>query len=548
MKILIVDDEMFVRIGIKTTLDWYKYGHEIVGEAEDGVEGIEMFNKYKPDIVLTDILMPAMNGLEFIRQVNKSNPFCRFIIMSCHNEFEYVREAMKLGVRDYIMKTTVKRDELLEIINKVSDEIKQEKIMADALNAEKMENFTNRHLIIREYMNRIIDELETNDGEISCKFNELQLELKVPNLYLILFSANCYRNDGKEFEPRHYDLLIHGITNIASEIFKQYAKAVVVKRNDKEVMVFINFDTMEDADITYKSLSDISNDVIKAVKEFLNIGISIGISPEISRFSDISNAYRKAASALERKFFVGPFNVIVYNDMYEADNSFKEKIVSLGQEILNAVKQMDFDKVDGFLEDIGSSDIVKSGTDTTFVKNTFLNLILNLIKHVEYEFLNKEEVSMIEFSPNEILKFEYFEDLLEHISRVIHEIMGVIENKFNMKYKFTINKLKEMLQRDSSEEISLNEAAEYVSLSPGYFSRLFKKLTGENFIDYLIKVKMEKAKSMIRNGEKLWMIAQKLGYTEVSSFSRIFKRMEGISPLQYRMKLGTFNHKKVEES
>jgi Response regulator containing CheY-like receiver domain and AraC-type DNA-binding domain len=539
MKILIVDDEVFVRIGIKTTCEWSSYGYEIVGEAEDGVEGVEYFNKYRPDIVLVDIMMPRMNGLDFIKQVKDINPACRFIVLSCHNEFEYVREAMKLGVRDYIIKTTIKRDELLEIVNRVADEIRAECSKIDALSEEKRENWINRPIIIKEYLNGLLDKIEPNENKILAKIQELQLELSVPDMHILLISVDHIANLKREYEPRYYELMIFGITNIAQEIIKRTANAVTFKRNDREVVCVISFpaDSIK-AEIMYE-LHVMANDIIKSIKEFLNVDISIGISNDASHFTEIGDIYNQASTLLERRFFSGPTSIITYKDPMEKSTVFTDAFQKFEVEMISHFQAFNFEQAVLLLDEFKNSPILKFGDDAELVKKVILDMMLNLFKILKDELLKKEQPAYKSFNPAQVLNAMYLQEILEYMDYILHEVGSMVDERFNHQNINIISKIKDYVQQNEGAEITLNEAAEYVNLSPGYFSRLFKKLTGENFSEYVIKFKVEKAKNLIREGEKLWTITQRLGYTEISSFSRIFKKIEGLSPQQYKMKFTT---------
>lgn len=542
MKILIVDDEVFVRIGIKTTFDWDKYGYEIVGEAEDGIEAVEMFNKYKPDIVLVDIMMPRMSGLDFIKEVRASNSFCRFIVLSCHNEFDYVREAMKLGVRDYIIKTTVKRDEFLEIVNGIAAEIQADRNMLDAIKVEKQESNVYRPIVVKDYLNAVIDGFENDEARIAAKIAGLQVELSVPNLYIILLSLDYQLKINKEYEPESYEQVILGIINIAQEILKRYGKVVVVKRNNRETVGLVSVCGGADKPAIFKELFILSEDIAKAVREFLNIGVSIGISEEIRRFTDISRVYVRTAEMLERRFFSGPSSIIVYQEAGDNGKEFMETLACLEKDALNSIRQFDFEKAELLLQEAKYSVILKQGQDHRLVKSVFLNLVMSVYKLLNDEFPGRDEKSELALYTAEIMEAEYFVELIDCVCLIIHCKAKVFDDRYSSSNKNMISKVIEYVHQNPGTDITLNDAADYVSLSPGHFSRLFKKLTGENFIDYIIKLKMEKAKSLIRSGEKLWSISLKLGYSEISSFSRIFKRIEGLSPRQYRMKYHSTEH------
>jgi len=537
MKMMIVDDEVFVRIGIKTTLDWGNHGYEIVGEAEDGMEAVEMFYKFMPDIVLVDVLMPRMNGLEFIKKVKEQKSDCRFIILSCHNEFEYVREAMQLGVRDYIVKTTVKRDELHEIVDRVRDEILQERSSRNHHVDEDARDPVHRPILIKEYVNGLLDGLDDCDTEIARKFDEFQLDLKVPGLYSFIISVDNYAKMKKEYEPRHYELAMAGIANIAQEIFKRNTHGLAVRKNDRDVAGLVSLEFQELKFNTQERLLGIAKDIINAVKEFLQIEITVAISEEATCYSQIGAAYQKASKHIDRRFFTGFGSIIPYWEPQIESKEFKEALELCEKDLLEAVRQFDFEKAAMLLKDLKGMEVFKKGRDADHVKRIFLNLVLHIIKLTVDEPHEKEKLSVPSFNPSEILSAECFSEVLACTGQVLHAVTDVIDGRFNDQNKSILRRIKEYVRENTEAEITLHDAAQYVSLSPGYFSRLFKKLTGENFIDYVIRCRIDKAKCLIINGEKLWCIAEKLGYTEISSFSRVFKRIEGISPRQYRLKL-----------
>ncbi len=537
MKVMIVDDEVFVRIGIKTTFDWSSHGYEIIGEAEDGMEAVEMFNKFEPDIVLVDVLMPRMNGLEFIKKAKEKKSGCRFIILSCHNEFEYVREAMKLGVRDYIVKTTVKREELLEIVNRVREEILQERSSRSRHEDEEVKASANRPILIKEYINGLLDGHDDCDTEIARKFREFQLDLKVPGLHVLILSIDNYAKIRKEYEPKRYELAISGIANIAQEIFKRSANGVAVRKNDREVVGLVSFERMEREKKGKELLPGIARDIINAVREFLQIGITIAISGEVTAFSHMGTAYRQASRCFERRFFTGFGSIIPSWEPEGESEEFKEVLEYYEKELLEAIRQFDFEKAAMLLKELHGREALKKGRDANFVKRIFLNLALHLIKAMVDEPHGKEGLSVPSFNPGEILSAECLQEVLDYTEQILHSVTEVIDGRFNDQNKNILRRIKEYVRLNTEADITLHDAAQYVSLSPGYFSRLFKKLTGENFIDYVIRCRMDKAKSLIIGGEKLWSIAERLGYTEVSSFSRVFKRIEGISPQQYRLKI-----------
>lgn len=535
IKILVVDDETFVRLGIKTIFDWNNYGFEIIGEAEDGVEATEIFIKHKPDIVLVDICMPRLNGLDFIKRVKGINPYCKFIILSCHNEFEYVREAMKLGARDFIMKTTIKRDEMLAIVTEVAKEIRDERDKLKYLNSDKEETYINNTTKINDFFNELIDKEETNELNIFKKMKELQLTITVPNLFILVIAIDYYKKLKQDLEKKRFNVLISGVANITQEILKQYANSYVMKRDDNEIVCFVSY--RENTGQEGLKLLSLSEDIKKSVKEFLNISISLGVSENIKCFRDISQSYSETFNVLQRKFFKGPNSINFIGESCSNSYLLMEEMKLFENEFVQAFENLDLDLAMLKLMELNKSEILRSGSKPKQIQNEFMNILFTVLNQLNNKKFKSRELAFDEVDPSVVWSFEYIDEVVEYIERMIIDFSESLERYYYYKNKGIVDKVKGFINKNIGADITLNDAAKYVKLSSGYLSKVYKKETGENFIDYVIKTKINKAKSLIRTGEKVWTIAHMLGYAEVSSFSRIFKKVEGVSPWQYRMQI-----------
>lgn len=226
LKIVIVEDETLVRIGLKSILNWEEEGYEIVGEGDSGVSGLELIRKTNPDIVITDIKMPGMDGIEMMQKALKINNNLKFIVLSNHNEFHLVREAMKLGAKDYLLKLEIKAEVLTKILSNIKREILTE------LNSEDKSTFMedqireNKTILRGEFFKDLFSNILANDEQIHEKARNLGIELHERQFACALIKANYGKiSENYSYEDmKPLDISIQNILEeISNEFFRSYA-------------------------------------------------------------------------------------------------------------------------------------------------------------------------------------------------------------------------------------------------------------------------------------------------------------------------------------
>jgi two-component system response regulator YesN len=391
LKILIVDDEILVRIGIKSSIDWDEQGFQYVGDAADGEKAFELIKRTVPDIVLTDILMPNMNGLELIEKIKQCYPLIKIIVLSSHNDYEYVRNAMKLGVEDYILKTSMKPSELLTILKETAKKIALSREGLINKYAEPVQDDSRKAALIR-----LLLEEPLNDHRLKQVADSLQLKNRNHH-YLLLLKIHHYDAD-KMDQASEYTFM-----NLAIGYMNKWMDGHILRYKENEYMVIMSSGD-EDVNKTENELFILGEDTIVAVKRFLNLSISIGFSNSFGHLSGMKTAYEQAEGSLRR--------------------------------------------------------------------GSYRNEVQKLIDYM-----------------------------------LIHY----------------------------NENISLKRAAEYVNMSEGYLSFVFKKETKKNFIEFITQIRIDKAVEYLRNTDlPSYIIAEKVGYVNINYFGRIFKKVMGMNPSQYR--------------
>lgn len=534
LKIFLVEDEYVVREGIKNNIDWTKEGFIFSGEAADGELAFPLIKAEQPDIIITDIKMPFMNGLDLSRLVIKELPQSKIIILSGHEEFSYAQEAIKIGVTEYLLKP-IKSSELINTVKRIGKQIiaeREERENYERYKREMEENET-------EIKRRIFNEMVTSSLSIAKIFEkgkEYGIELSAKLYQILLFKYNIknkeeiYSNDILELEKE------------INSIISFYDNIIMFDRAIEGFAFLIKGDSSEHLETTREAFISRLKEVME---KYPNIRYFGGIGTQVDRLTALSQSYENAARAFSYRFIFEKNDIIGSN-----------QILSFNQQVGNdailselELESLDLKKIDAFL---------KSGEakETTYFVEEFLR---SIVSASEKSFLFKQYIIMnIYFTVVSFLREigspdlsveEPFKDLKgikemfyddqkakEYIIRIFSVAIERRDALRNKRYHRIIDLAKEYINEHfSDEDISLNETAAYVNLSPSHFSSVFSKETGKSFIRYLTDLRMSKAREMLKCTDmRCSDISMAVGYKDAHYFSYLFKKLHNCSPMQYR--------------
>lgn len=533
IKILIADDEPLVRIGVKSSIDWEANGFELIAEASNGEQALRLVDELLPEIVITDIKMPVMDGIELIREIKQKYPHILCLVLSCHDDYEYVREAMKLGAEDYFLKTHMVPDSILKVIGGLKGKLDS--------NREKAINESKNKRILGECISILTDNfIKDLISDLFVSRQELEEKLKLYNLgcmeskyALLVLQIDDFRNVKKKYVEKDEKLLQFSIKNMLEELYGRVFGFRMFIDNSEEYIICWPVDSGAVPGKAAEQLVSVAQKAVRIIKDYLNISISVGISLTHKGLAEIKDAYGECKQALKFKFFRGKGCIVAYSDIRRVTTVSKLEIIdeALENELKLAVKALDCEAVSGILNCIENK-VLNCGffVDEKFVRKVYINLIeaFNVCLREENmgvkedtdpyrQVLDAEDIGEIG-----LIAGDYFK---ESISRVLK----LSEDK----NRFCINQALEYINSYYDREISLQFIGEKVGLNPSYFSRFFKKETGESFIDYLTRVRIERSKQLLSRGMKAFDVAEKVGYPNYTYFSKLFKKVVGVNPSDY---------------
>ncbi|MDF2613110.1 MAG: response regulator [Clostridia bacterium] len=508
LKILIADDELLARIGIRSLLDWNAHGYEIVGECENGQKAFEAAKIVMPDIIISDIKMPVVNGIELIKMIHKEGLGAKFIMLSSYDEFEYVREALKLGAEDYILKLEMEAETLLKTLESIKEKIEKETYKKNnrdsKVNLYKVNISNLSKVFLQDCLNGII----TNSEEIQERIEMLEINLRPENLICIMIRV-C--DEDKSYKN---NAMIQATTlDIIKKLISEYGCGEVISM-DKGILTILSLNQNSEQYI-FRLIKNIE----QLLKNIVNLTVNIYKSYLFNDLGELYKAYSYviADSVSDNKKFG---YIPLEKELQELESAFRKYDIHLidqsFKKIYELIKPLDslvYNRVDRICDTM------------IFIINTFAK---------KYK-ISVDTIWEDSDPYREVKQMRSIKDALEWVSKLNSTILRIINNEDDSKR--IIMKAKQYINKNYKDNPSLEDVSHYVSLSPSYFSRLFCKETGETFISYITNVRIDKAKELLRNTQyKVYEIAEMIGYENTHYFSRIFKKVTGQSPYDYREK------------
>ncbi len=526
LKVMIVDDESNTRDLLKLSVDWDGLNMEAVGDATSGLEALDMLDELNPDIVITDIQMPYMDGLTLSKKIKEMHPDISIIILTAHDEFAYAQNAVSIGVSDFILKP-INKDTIYEILSKVGNSIRvtRERLGKLELSHQYMQSnimvFQNKvlnDLILSRNLTFQADELEMMNINFDTDYNLYQISLinigmeinKFNNLERQMLLENCCSYI-KDFYFK----------NIHAYVFTDIQSNIVLLNNDKSI-----------------SLSGISEHAALYFREHFSSSVSCGIGLEVHSLDNVYKSYLQALNALNLCYITG--EEIIYADSqmsnFEIDTGFDRNLLTDNMKL--AIKSGSTEQALEITKKVLYNYTRENINNLDAVKIFSINMC-NYIKELLSE-LKIPYAGTLSLSGDfllDIFKIEKYSDLENTILGVIEIAANLITETLNSKSKSIVDEIKKYIDETYSDNnLTLKVVADKFYINSSYLSRIFKKSTGITFSEYLTKVRIDNAKSILKEQDcKAYQLAQMIGIPDPNYFVKCFKKVVGISFAEYKL-------------
>ena len=517
-KLLIVDDKADERQNLRNLISWEDNDIEIVGEANNGHEGIMMANDLLPDIIITDIVMPKMDGLVMSQRIFETLPQIRIILASCYDEFRYAQYAIRYGVSDYILKPII-ANELEIVIKRIVSSLNESEQCTDP--SIDMDEIVHNNII--ELQQIFIEELVKGNYTDECAIQQKLTAYRLDHM-----KKSKYYMMNIELEDKTICVNLNQITEIIDNIHPSAGNYVFGDNQRIYVVIGNNHGEIDYNGLPYRLRDDIKN--------IVHSDITIGISEPREKLVEINQCYEEARQAVLSKFYFGRNRIIFFSELSTIPYSLVEVDI---KDVYERIKKMlfspDKDEIEVFCDEIVSACIKKN----RFYIRTIMIHVVNCCQMVLISFgksftdVFNDEIGVYE----KLLKIETIPDIKQWLNNILLFINEYLVEKNNRRIIKVVEEMKDIISKKYSDKLTMEDIASQVHFHPVYAGTIFKQVTGKTFLQYLIEYRIQKAMELLQSTDfKVFEISEMVGYWNRSYFTLAFKEYAGMTPKEYRDK------------
>jgi two-component system response regulator YesN len=534
-RVVIVDDDEKVLRGMKKIIPWDDFQCEWVGEAKNGQEGIDVIEETNPDIVITDIYMPIMNGLEMIQELREKEFDGKVIILSGYSEFEYARQAMRLGIDDYLSKPASPQT-IKDVLQNLVQQLEQE-------NTEKLEYVELREKVKlyepvaeKEWLKSLVT--GTANLYDLPKTVELITDNWVGKKHVVASITYGDSLQHSKLYQTNWYLFRFATNNIIKETTTSFFKDFhYIELHSYQAVLCIHFDNDIADDQIKEKLKELASSIENRMKTYLDVQTAVSIGGMKKNWQELDESMKEAMYSLSQsalKNNAQPLTVEQVPELSLADSEQQtlwSKSMEANQQLAESIRYADektaCSVIEQFFERI---------SDQPYNQTTAVRIGIEMWTIMTYS-LYDIGIRIHDMFPED---FDLYRDLSQKCS------WGELADYFkentkyvchhqqwdeNMKHRQLVEQMIDYVQEHISENITLQEIADELYISRNYLGQIFKKIVGEPFKNYITRVRMEKAKKMIQEGNHLiYEVSEKVGYMNPAYFTTTFKKYTGYTP------------------
>lgn len=524
-KVMIVDDELLVRVGLRSTISWQKYGFTIVADAANGQEAIQKFNATDPDILITDIRMPGMDGIELIKILKQKKPKLKTVILTNYDDFAYTQEALKLGADEYLLKSTLDNQTLLPILKRLWSKVQQESVEDQRLEKLQKQALLGLFLLKKHFVESLInDEL---DEQVYHDFlQDLGLDWQDNNWQLIVM-----KGENQEEIATHSDLRP---LNLIEEITDKVGALATEGSVPGEWILIYSFPQREASYFQKQIIPFNIRQVQACLEQYLQIKTTAVFGSVVTSYKQLPTEYGKVREYMMYRIF-WPEKKMIFPADIPAENHDCCLLETNDPQLSALIRMGNQEQIRKALE--GLLNKVTEKTSPFLLRQFCQELYGEMARQCREAGIRLSEI---------LAEDEQYLSHLEHF-RSIPALKDWFVEKFDtlnmliksaglMNYSPPIREALIYIKENyNDKDLNLCLVANQVGLSKNHFCTRFKEETGNNFVDFLHKTRCEQARAMLVHSELLISeIAENVGYIDPKYFTKVFQRHIGYSPTRYR--------------
>lgn len=528
-RLMIVDDEESIRSGMANSIPWEEWGYQVCAQCENGREAVEKLAQAKPDIVLSDIRMPVMDGLELMQYLHTNFPQIKVIILSGYSDFEYLNISIKNQVTDYLLKPT-DIDEFEAMFRRLHHTLDEER-----KTQQRIRKSVDRHF--EKWVENLLHGCAEQEDTLRFAPEAPQRGLHVDNCVVAVFEA-----DDRAGDEEHS---LYTFKRRILQVLKEQPlpmEAMFLMTVGGETLVSI-FSVPEEETLDPQQVRGCAQTLQDCVQEQLAATVSVGLSNLCTEPDMLPQAYEQARCCAKQNVFHGSASLFSFSQLAE---ELPEKLPYFDAALVEkSLLTGDFDAVCAETDRVWSGFPTGPVRDYRVADQMALSLLFTVsLWGLQYNVRMEKVLSGMGANYTDIYRCDTLEKKKQFLCAILFAVQLELEQqKSQVRAVSSVAcRMREFVeQKYDSNAMSLEYVAEYVHKSPAYVSKVFKNELGCNFIDYLTDLRMAKAERMLAGGdEKVYRIAEACGYADTSNFIRVFRRHSGMSPSEYRAERRSF--------
>lgn len=531
-RILLVDDEILVRDAIKENIDWKSMDCELVGDCENGKQAAEFVQEHPVDIVLTDILMPYMDGMELSHFLHDNYPDVVIVVFSGFGEFEYAKKAIQYGVSEYLLKP-VTAMELTGVIQKMKEKVEQtrkEKAKMESL-TKTSENYRENAQVIRSKTLEALVNCTIDIQKSLDKLEEMGITLSGCGYRVAVFDIDLYSGMYQlDMEKRQESALMAFVLfNISDEIVNRENAGIVYQEGNNRVCVLFQEKWSRNFNGRIK---EICHEIQTEIRKVMGTEVSMAIGKWVKTLEELSGSHDVAVQALQYRYLLGGSLLIDMEEIHPVQDIDLRKSLDRLKEFLKSGKKEEMEaEFQSIEEQVKQSFAEKSRACM------YLQQVIRVVDVAGEEV--SSDISRIRDERKDLLcqvtAQKSFEQACKIVKEYILQVYDALTELNTSSGERQARMALDYIQKNYMDpNLSLNDICSYLNISTSYFSTIFKEVTGETFTEVLIRTRMEKAKELLENTTmKNYEIAERVGFADAHYFGISFKKMTGCTPTEY---------------
>ncbi|MWV45573.1 response regulator [Paenibacillus sp. HJL G12] len=522
-KVILVDDEPMILRSLQAAIGWNDLGLEVVGTARNGEGALHLISEHSPDMIISDIRMPGMDGIALMKEVLTGSPRRIFIVISGYGEFEYAREALRQGAFDYLLKP-IDHDELTGMLQRAAAQLDAQMESDKLLHSVQVLSVMARERMFSEW-------IEGNDRPLTYMQWMEHSELE-QDYFMAVVQLDHYLRLNEQWLMDEKRLWLFAIRNILEEWSLQHGGLTVFPFHSGEWIILFPEELQAD-----KAM--LGNDLIYQIKRYSKLSCSVGISLGNKGIRQLSTAYQSATRALYQRFYSEQEGVFIDQegsgqDSQPSDLKYPKHLEAA---LIESVRTLDSLRLGSLFDELKLY-IEQHAAAKEAAERLLVEIAVVLYRQMEYANLLAEWP--LDGLIQDLREAENLNELIGMLKKAFTRQMAEsLRNQVKEDGHSLVEKAKLYIMNHYPKDLSIEEVAEFVDLSISHFCTLFKQMSGYTFLEYLTECRMEKAKHILRNTSvKVYQIAPMVGYQDPKYFTQVFKKATGRTPSEFREETG----------